>query len=205
MERRIRRVLPERFLERMRVVVGHLHADLSAQELEDLNARVAEGLARVCGPRGFEYTFTKLFTVALRAFSSSASARSAGRRSAAISASRGSTRGRPNASSAPASRARRHSVKIDDYKPSRRSNAPTSPGRVHASASRTIRSLYWAENRLRRARSTSSGPGGAPPSPAPPPAPPRTSPTARPISRPAASSSHSFNTITRSDLALKTH
>jgi ubiquinone/menaquinone biosynthesis C-methylase UbiE len=66
MERRIRRVPPERFLERMRVVAGHLHKDLSPEELEDLNARVAEGLARACGPRGFEYTFTKLFAIARR-------------------------------------------------------------------------------------------------------------------------------------------
>ena len=64
MERRIRRVAPEGFLERMRVVAGHLHSDLSPDELASLNARVAEALARVCGPRGFEYTFTKLFAVA---------------------------------------------------------------------------------------------------------------------------------------------
>ena len=64
MERRIRRVPPERFLERMRVVAGHLHKDLAPEELEDLNARVSAGLAKACGPHGFEYTFTKLFAVA---------------------------------------------------------------------------------------------------------------------------------------------
>ena len=64
MERRIRRVAPEGFLERMRVVAGHLHKDLAPEELADLNERVATALAAVCGPDGFEYTFTKLFAVA---------------------------------------------------------------------------------------------------------------------------------------------
>ena len=66
MERRIRRVPPEGYLERMRVVASHLHKDLSRADLEDLNTRVAAALAQVCGPRGFEYTFTKLFAVARR-------------------------------------------------------------------------------------------------------------------------------------------
>ncbi len=66
MERRIRRVAPEGYLERMRVVASHLNTGLSADELAELNARVAEALARACGPRGFEYTFTKLFAVARR-------------------------------------------------------------------------------------------------------------------------------------------
>ena len=39
------------------------------------------------------------------------------------------------------------------------SSSPTSPDREHASASRTIRSLYSAENRRRFGRSTSSGSG----------------------------------------------
>lgn len=66
MERRIRRVEPEQFLERMRVVAGHVSSGMPADELEALNERVAAGVAAVTGPRGFEYTFTKLFAVLRR-------------------------------------------------------------------------------------------------------------------------------------------
>lgn len=66
MERRIRRVPVEAYLERMRVVAGHLHADLPAGELAELNARVDAATRAVAGPRGFEYTFTKLFAIARR-------------------------------------------------------------------------------------------------------------------------------------------
>jgi len=51
---------------------------------------------------------------------------------------------------APLSRARRHSTRCDEYRPSRRSRAPISPGFVHASASAKTLSLYSAVNcRLR--------------------------------------------------------
>jgi hypothetical protein len=60
---------------------------------------------------------------------------------------------------------RRHSTRCDEYSPSRRNNVPISPGRVHASASRTTRSLYSAENTRRLGRSTSSGSGGPPDAP----------------------------------------
>lgn len=66
MERRIRRTPVEAFLERMRVVAGHLHDDLQADELADMHRRVAEATRAAAGPRGFEYTFTKLFAVARR-------------------------------------------------------------------------------------------------------------------------------------------
>lgn len=66
MERRIRRIPVEAYLERMRVVAGHLHADLPADELADMNARVERATRAVAGPRGFEYTFTKLFAIARR-------------------------------------------------------------------------------------------------------------------------------------------
>src|SRR5690606_40553171 len=50
--------------------------------------------------------------------------------------------------SSPASRARRHSTRCEEYRPSRRRRAPSSP-RSHASASLRILRLYSAVN-LRR-------------------------------------------------------
>jgi ubiquinone/menaquinone biosynthesis C-methylase UbiE len=64
MESRIRRVPVERYLERMRVVAGHLHADMPPDELAVLSERVAAATRAAAGPRGFEYTFTKLFAIA---------------------------------------------------------------------------------------------------------------------------------------------
>lgn len=64
MERRIRRTPVESFLERMRVVAGHLHADLPPDELAAMRRQVADATRAVSGPRGFEYTFTKLFAIA---------------------------------------------------------------------------------------------------------------------------------------------
>ena len=87
------------------------------------------------------------------AFSRSASARSSPPTQRRVLARRA---GRPACARAACverlQRARRRaacatSVRCDVYRPSRRSNAPISPGRVHASASRTIRSLYSAVNR----------------------------------------------------------
>jgi len=72
----------------------------------------------------------------------------------------GRPRGRSSAASDPRSRSRRHSVNNDEYKPSRDSNAPISPGLADSAASRRIRSLYCAVNLRRRARSTISGSGG---------------------------------------------
>ena len=58
-------------------------------------------------------------------------------------------------SSAPASRCFRHAVKCEVQRPSRRSIAPISPLRVHASAPRRTPSLYSAVKRRRRGRATS--------------------------------------------------
>ncbi len=66
MERRIRRVDPAAYLERMRVVAGHIAGDLDPAEREDLDRRVWDGISAASGPDGFEYTFTKLFAVARR-------------------------------------------------------------------------------------------------------------------------------------------
>lgn len=64
MERRIRRTPVEAYLERMRVVASHLHADMPPDELESMRRQVEEATRAVSGPRGFEYTFTKLFAIA---------------------------------------------------------------------------------------------------------------------------------------------
>lgn len=66
METRIRHTPVDAYLERMRVVAGHVHAGMPEDELADLNARVADATRRAAGPRGFEYTFTKLFAIARR-------------------------------------------------------------------------------------------------------------------------------------------
>jgi ubiquinone/menaquinone biosynthesis C-methylase UbiE len=64
MERRIRRTPVEEFLTRMRVVASHLNAGYSPEELALLDAKITEATRKAAGPRGFEYTFTKLFAVA---------------------------------------------------------------------------------------------------------------------------------------------
>jgi ubiquinone/menaquinone biosynthesis C-methylase UbiE len=66
MERRIRRTSVEAYLERMRVVAGHLSADLPAARRAELERQVAEAVLAASGPRGFEYEFCKLFALARR-------------------------------------------------------------------------------------------------------------------------------------------
>ena len=61
--------------------------------------------------------------------------------------------------SSPRSRAARHVVRCEEweeYNRSRRSNAPTAPDVLHASASRTIFRLYSSVNRRRVAFATTS-------------------------------------------------
>ena len=60
---------------------------------------------------------------------------------------------------APASRCRRQFVKSDEYNPSRRSRAPTSPGRLHASTSLRMRSRYAGGKRRRSTFAGTSGSG----------------------------------------------
>jgi SAM-dependent methyltransferase len=64
MERRIRRTPVEAYLERMRVVASHLHSEMPPDEVAAMRAQVEEATRAVSGPRGFEYTFTKLFAIA---------------------------------------------------------------------------------------------------------------------------------------------
>ena len=79
------------------------------------------------------------------------------------------------------SRWRRQLDNCDEYKPSRRRRAATSPSPLQASASRTIRSLYSAVKRRRFACSLTSGsgtpaasrPAGSPVALRAPPIPPR--------------------------------
>ncbi len=62
-----------------------------------------------------------------------------------------------------ASRWRRQVLKLEEYTPSRRINAPTSPGRAQRSAVARMRRLSASEKRRRRAWATTcmSAPGGA--------------------------------------------
>ena len=65
MERRLRRATPEAYLERMRVVASHITAGtLDEAGVADLLERIRLRMHEVSGPRGFEYTFAKLFAVA---------------------------------------------------------------------------------------------------------------------------------------------
>ena len=59
----------------------------------------------------------------------------------------------------PRSRAARHAVRCEEYRPSRRSRAPTAPGVLQPSASRTIFRLYSTVNRRRLAFATTSTSG----------------------------------------------
>jgi ubiquinone/menaquinone biosynthesis C-methylase UbiE len=65
MERRRRYSTPEAYLERMRVVASHITAgNMTEDEVAELLVRVQAGINAVSGPRGFEYTFTKLYAIA---------------------------------------------------------------------------------------------------------------------------------------------
>jgi len=84
-----------------------------------------------------------------------------------VDVSRGSTtrgfgpRRRPRISCrASCSRCRRQLVRSDEYKPSRRNSAPTSPGFLHASACLRRRSRYSAVNVRRSTFAGTSGSGG---------------------------------------------
>ncbi len=64
-ETRIRRVPPEAYLERMRVVASHIFADkLTPEQLAELLTAVETGMYAASGPRGFQYQFAKLFAIA---------------------------------------------------------------------------------------------------------------------------------------------
>ncbi len=66
MERRRRTASPERYLARVAITTRHLVAGLEPAELEEVGARVRAGVEAAAGPRGFAYTFNKLYGVARR-------------------------------------------------------------------------------------------------------------------------------------------
>jgi ubiquinone/menaquinone biosynthesis C-methylase UbiE len=65
-EHRVRRASPQAFLARIGAVASHLSDDLNPEVAEAHAGRVAEAVSRAAGPRGFEFTFVKIFAVARR-------------------------------------------------------------------------------------------------------------------------------------------
>ncbi len=65
-ERRLRRTPVDAYLERMRVVAGHLGQDMPPEDLDLHLGNLREAMLREAGPQGFEYEFVKLFAIARR-------------------------------------------------------------------------------------------------------------------------------------------
>jgi len=64
MERRTRHVPVEQYIERMRVVAGHIIGDPSQPEVASWLTTVEERMRESSGPRGWTYDFMKLFAIA---------------------------------------------------------------------------------------------------------------------------------------------
>lgn len=64
MERRVRHVPVEEYMERMRVVAGHIIGDPSDPEVAEWLGRVEATMRERSGPRGWEYDFMKLYAIA---------------------------------------------------------------------------------------------------------------------------------------------
>jgi ubiquinone/menaquinone biosynthesis C-methylase UbiE len=64
MERRVRHTTVEAYLERMRVVAGHLIGDQAEADVAAYMDQVEQRMREVSGARGWTYDFTKLFAVA---------------------------------------------------------------------------------------------------------------------------------------------
>lgn len=64
METRTRHVPVEAYMERMRVVAGHMIGDQSEADVADYVAQIEAELRRRSGPRGWRYEFAKLFALA---------------------------------------------------------------------------------------------------------------------------------------------
>jgi malonyl-CoA O-methyltransferase len=64
METRTRHTTVEAYMERMRVVAGHMIGDQSEDEVADYVAKIEAELRERSGPRGWRYDFAKLFAVA---------------------------------------------------------------------------------------------------------------------------------------------
>lgn len=65
-ERRLRRSSVDAYLERMRVVAGHLGQGMDPADLDAHLAALRARMDAESGPRGFEYEFCKLFAIARR-------------------------------------------------------------------------------------------------------------------------------------------
>lgn len=64
MERRVRRVPVEEYMERMRVVAGHIIGDPTQPEVAEWLSKVEERMRERSGPDGWEYEFMKLYALA---------------------------------------------------------------------------------------------------------------------------------------------
>ena len=64
MERRVRHTTVEAYLERMRVVAGHLIGDQSEDDVAAYMDQVEAAMREASGPRGWTYDFTKLYAIA---------------------------------------------------------------------------------------------------------------------------------------------
>ncbi|WP_217914549.1 class I SAM-dependent methyltransferase [Miltoncostaea marina] len=64
METRVRHTTVEAYMERMRVVAGHMIGDQSEAEVADYVAKIEAELRARSGPRGWRYEFAKLFAIA---------------------------------------------------------------------------------------------------------------------------------------------
>jgi ubiquinone/menaquinone biosynthesis C-methylase UbiE len=64
MERRVRHTTVEAYMERMRVVAGHLIGDPSDGDVKAYMDQIEQAMRDASGPRGFTYDFTKLYAIA---------------------------------------------------------------------------------------------------------------------------------------------
>jgi hypothetical protein len=64
METRVRHTTVEAYMERMRVVAGHMIGDQSEAEVAEYVAKIEAELRRRSGTRGWSYEFAKLFAIA---------------------------------------------------------------------------------------------------------------------------------------------
>lgn len=65
-ETRYRHTSPEAYLARLQAVAGHLSSDMSPEEAQGHGERLAYALGARSGPKGFGYSFVKLFAIARR-------------------------------------------------------------------------------------------------------------------------------------------
>lgn len=64
METRTRHTTVEAYMERMRVVAGHMIGDQSEAEVSEYVAAIEARMRELAGPRGWRYDFAKLFAIA---------------------------------------------------------------------------------------------------------------------------------------------